>query len=110
MSQKVKKTGSIHFSESQSKNFLFFLFFSSQIFFLPLIPRCIFNLKNFLKYFTHDGLPKRVLENGVCAVCGNALHSLSENGSHLNLQNGHTPTVLSEAMEVEEEKVFYLKK
>uniref|UniRef100_A0A914MSY5 RING-type domain-containing protein n=1 Tax=Meloidogyne incognita TaxID=6306 RepID=A0A914MSY5_MELIC len=59
-------------------------------------------------YFTHDGLPKRVLENGVCAVCGNALHSLSENGSHLNLQNGHTPTVLSEAMEVEEEKIYTL--
>uniref|UniRef100_A0AC34QU80 RING-type domain-containing protein n=1 Tax=Panagrolaimus sp. JU765 TaxID=591449 RepID=A0AC34QU80_9BILA len=29
-------------------------------------------------YFTHEGLPKKVLEEGVCAICGNKISSITE--------------------------------
>lgn len=30
-----------------------------------------------LQYFTHEGIPKRVLETGVCAVCGDEIHKIT---------------------------------
>lgn len=64
-------------------------------------------------YFTHDGLPKRVLESDVCAVCGNSLHLLPANSNSndsipLDIDNGQVSTVFSEAVEVDEEKTYTL--
>lgn len=59
-------------------------------------------------YFTHDGLPKRVLEKDVCAVCGNSLYSDPVNTDFNSMDNGKVSTVISEAVEVEREKTYTL--
>lgn len=62
-------------------------------------------ISHLTQYFTHDGLPKRVLESNVCGVCANSLHSPPMN-SDFNSMDGQVGTVISEAVEVEKEKVW----
>jgi hypothetical protein len=53
-------------------------------------------------------LPKRILERDICAVCGNPLHTPPSNTDvNTSIDNGQIGTVISEAVEVEEEKVNY---
>uniref|UniRef100_A0A183CLC3 RING-type domain-containing protein n=1 Tax=Globodera pallida TaxID=36090 RepID=A0A183CLC3_GLOPA len=59
-------------------------------------------------YFTHDGLPKRVLESDVCAVCGNNLHKPSSNQNNFNPLDEAQGGVMTEAVEVPEEKTYTL--
>ncbi|KAL3120775.1 hypothetical protein niasHT_008067 [Heterodera trifolii] len=59
-------------------------------------------------YFTHDGLPKRVLESDMCAVCGNNLHKPSSNQNNFNSLDEANGGVMTEAVELPEEKTYAL--
>lgn len=46
----------------------------------------IIYILTFFKYFTHEGIPKRKLELGICAVCGDEIHTIASNYANTNYQ------------------------
>ncbi|KAI1728534.1 RING-H2 zinc finger domain-containing protein [Ditylenchus destructor] len=63
-------------------------------------------------YFTHEGLPKRILESGICAVCGDELHKpasvLQSNGSTEYSLLPSEPATIVDDMAVTDEETYTL--
>lgn len=70
---------------------------------------CTENIACKIGYYTPDGLPKRILESGVCGVCGNQIDTSSTNlNSYPRPQDIRPTDVLTEAIELPEERSYTL--
>jgi len=58
-------------------------------------------------YYTSEGLPKKVLEPGVCGVCGNSIHHPVANFDY-HLQDVDPSSALAEALDIPEEQSYTL--